>query len=99
MIYVKCDVLLMFTNKPSKNVIPLVTVTKLKTLPCQQICDFKLQQISENFTVEPELLVNDQKSLKHEFIEFIISCIRNTRSLTVVLENFQTWAGMRIMRA
>ena len=56
----------MFTNKPSKNIIPLATVTKLKTLPCQQICDFKIQKsldIPETFTVESELLVNDQKSL------------------------------------
>ena len=52
----------MFTNKPSKNIIPLATVTKLKTLPCQQICDFKIQKsldIPETFTVESELLVND----------------------------------------
>ena len=92
----------MFTNKTSKNDIPLAKVTKLRTLPCQQICDCKIQRsldISETFTVYPELLVNEQKSHKHKFIEFIVSCIRNIRSLTVVLENFQTWAGMRIMRA
>ena len=77
----------MFTNKPSKNDIPLAKVTKLRSLPCQQICDFKIQKsldIPETFTVESELLVNDQKvndqkSHKHGFIEFIMSCIRNTR--------------------
>ena len=76
-----------FHKQTIKNDVPLATVTKLKTLPCQQICDFKIQKsldIPETFTVESELLVNDQKvndqkSHKHEFIEFIMSCIRNTR--------------------
>ena len=88
----------MFTNKPSKNDIPLAKVTKLRSPPCQQICDFKIQKsfdVLETFTVDPEHLVNDQKPHKHEFIEFIIICIRNTRSLTVVPGNFPTWAGMR----
>ena len=83
----------MFTNKTSKNDIPLAKVTKLRSPPCQQICDFKIQKsfdVLETFTVDPEHLVNDQKPHKHEFIEFIIICIRNTRSLTVVPGNFPT---------
>ena len=88
----------MFTNKTSKNDIPLAKVTKLITLPCQQICDFKIQMslnIPETFTVDPELLVNDQNSHKLEFIKFIIICIRTTRSSKVVPEKFPTWAGIR----
>ena len=55
-----------FHKQTIKNDVPLATVTKLKTLPCQQICDFKIQKsldIPETFTVESELLVNDQKSM------------------------------------
>ena len=64
-------------SKPWKSQVQLSTT--LERLPCQKVIPYNMNKtmvIPENFTVEQDLLMNEEVFLKHQ-TEFLISCVRN----------------------